>query len=149
MNNNKKLLFDALSSLSSIIGGVQIKFYSWKLVSYFKNENNVDTDFCLLIRSNPNGYKCCIECDKRAMERSKNINSSYVYKCHMGLTEMIHPSFMDGVFIGSFTFGQFHSSEKDIDERWKSIEKRIISWRIPPSLQSSIITSCRYLTRTR
>jgi hypothetical protein len=42
MNYNKKLLFDALSSLSDIIGGVQIKFYSWKLISYFKNENKVD-----------------------------------------------------------------------------------------------------------
>jgi AraC-like DNA-binding protein len=134
MNNNKKLLFDALSSLSSIIGGVQIKFYSWKLVSYFKNENSVDTDFCVLIRSNPNGYKCCIDCDQRAQEKSKNISSSYIYKCHMGLTEMIHPAFMDEVFVGSFTFGQFHGSEKDIDARWQSVEKTIKAWKIPVNL---------------
>jgi len=134
MNNNKKLLFDALSSLTSIIGGAQIKFFSWKLVSYFKNENNVDTDFCVLVRSNPNGYKGCIDCDKRAQERSKNISSSYIYKCHMALTEMIHPAFNDEVFVGSFTFGQFHSSEKDIDANWESIEKTIKSWKIPVDL---------------
>lgn len=134
MNYNKKLLFDALSSLSDIIGGVQIKFYSWKLISYFKNENKVDTDFCLLIRSNPYGYKCCNECDKRALENSKKISSSYIYKCHMGLTEMIHPAFADDVFVGSFIFGQFHGSGKDIDARWAEVEKKVREWNIPVSI---------------
>lgn len=130
MVDSERELLNAISSFSKLIGGVQIKFYTSHFVSIFKNQGIVDTDFCRMIKSTPEGYKKCNECDKRAQNHSKVVRSAFIYTCHMGLTEMIHPAFVDNDFIGSFFFGQFHRTTSDVQHAFQTIIPCLKKWGI-------------------
>jgi len=62
--------------------------------------------FCNIIRSNPEINKKCIDCDLMHIEKSKKMNTSIVYSCHMGLTEVIAPIKENDVIICFITIGQ-------------------------------------------
>ncbi|NLJ31178.1 MAG: helix-turn-helix domain-containing protein [Clostridiales bacterium] len=131
MTDNEKMLLNAISSFSSLIGGVEIKFYTDRFVSIFKNQDVIDTGFCQMVKSTPLGCKLCNECDKQALARARLMHTAFIYTCHLGLTEMIHPSFIEGKYVGSFFFGQFHSTGTDIGAKFKKYKKMFAKLGMP------------------
>lgn len=64
------------------------------------------SDFCRLINASPEGHERCESCDRRAVERSLELNGVYDYRCHAGICETVIPVFESGVPIAYLVFGQ-------------------------------------------
>ena len=62
--------------------------------------------FCTIVRADPEINKKCINCDLSHMEQCKKMNTSLVYTCHLGLTEVIAPLKENDTIICYFMFGQ-------------------------------------------
>lgn len=61
--------------------------------------------FCQLIRTDSEGYRQCMLCDKNACETASRQHKPYTYQCHAGLTESIAPLYMGNLVIGYLLFG--------------------------------------------
>lgn len=61
--------------------------------------------FCQLIRTDPEGYRQCMLCDKCACETASRHHTPYTYQCHAGLTESIAPLYLGNLVIGYLLFG--------------------------------------------
>lgn len=73
---------------------------------------------CRYVRGNsPRADATCKECDKQACLAAARSLSPYIYKCHLGLTEIISPILFDGTVIGYLFFAHifaFDSREKGV-----------------------------------
>lgn len=85
---------------------------------------------CQIIRMDPKAFAQCMHCDQEACQKARKQRSSYIYRCHAGLTEAISPVYMGNIVIGYLFFGHVfpytdrtsgiksilsHCSEYDID----------------------------------
>lgn len=76
------------------------------------------SSFCQLIRSSEKGYQSCVDCDKKALNRSLRQQKSIVYDCHCGLKDCAAPIILDHVPIGGVLGGQVlidEAQRKNID----------------------------------
>lgn len=62
--------------------------------------------FCKEIRKCPILTEKCFECDNHGFDVCDKTMKPYVYKCHMGLSEIITPIVENGVIIGYMMIGQ-------------------------------------------
>lgn len=67
---------------------------------------DADSEFCSLVRSDPEGHRCCLDSDRIACETCKDRSSLYSYTCHAGLTETVAPIKNGNLVIGYLMFGQ-------------------------------------------
>lgn len=67
--------------------------------------------FCWSIHDVSGIHERCVMCDKKAFEVCQNQKDTYVYKCHMGLTEMICPILDGNNITGYITIGQIVQTE--------------------------------------
>ncbi|MDD7740411.1 MAG: PocR ligand-binding domain-containing protein, partial [Lachnospiraceae bacterium] len=72
-----------------------------ELVSYPHNIASA----CRIIRTDSRALSACMRCDREACQKVKNQHSSYIYRCHAGLTEAISPIRMGNIVIGYLFFG--------------------------------------------
>ena len=79
-------------------------------------------EFCSFIRKNKYINEKCIECDKRAFEECEKRGETYVYKCHMGLTEVATPIIYNNIILGYMLFGQI-TDNKDKGEIYKAADR--------------------------
>jgi len=63
-------------------------------------------EFCKEIRKCPRLTEKCFECDNRGFDACDKTMKPYVYKCHMGLSEIITPIVENGIIIGYMMIGQ-------------------------------------------
>ena len=63
-------------------------------------------EFCEEIRKCPSLTEKCFECDNHGFDVCDKTMKPYVYKCHMGLSEIITPIVENGVIIGYMMIGQ-------------------------------------------
>ncbi|MDD5705218.1 MAG: PocR ligand-binding domain-containing protein [Kiritimatiellae bacterium] len=63
--------------------------------------------FCRMVRATPEGGKACRASDAAAVRLAETHGEPLVYTCHAGLTDIVVPLFIGGVFLGCFTSGQF------------------------------------------
>ena len=63
-------------------------------------------EFCKEIRKCPSLTEKCLECDNRGFDACDKTMKPYVYKCHMGLSEIITPIVENRVIIGYMMIGQ-------------------------------------------
>jgi len=63
-------------------------------------------EFCKEIRKCPILTEKCFECDNHGFDVCDKTMKPYVYKCHMGLSEIITPIVENGVIIGYMMIGQ-------------------------------------------
>jgi AraC-like DNA-binding protein len=95
------------------------------------------TSFCQLIRTNQEAEKRCIQCDREACATVLKSHSSYIYKCHSGLTEAIAPVFLNNMIIGYLFFGQVFCYPTH-EEGWRSIKECCKSYNIDMSLLEEV-----------
>ncbi len=62
--------------------------------------------FCSLVRSDATCHEKCLECDRHGLSRAMETESTYRYKCHMGLTETVTPIICEDVIVGFVMAGQ-------------------------------------------
>ncbi len=67
---------------------------------------NTMCDFCTEIRKNACLTLKCKENDKQAFEICRQTRKTYIYTCHMGLTEVATPIIYNNIIIGYMLFGQ-------------------------------------------
>ncbi len=74
------------------------------------------SDFCALLKQNPD-FKCsCRENEKDACKICNDKNSLYIYKCHAGLIEAVAPIKMNDMILGYIMFGQVIHKNSDTNE---------------------------------
>lgn len=87
---------------------------------------NQHTEFCRAINATPEGHARCVNCDAKAAEMCKKINTPYHYRCHAGICETLIPIFDSGEVIAYLGFGQL-LDETPLEEQWKHTQKTL-SW---------------------
>lgn len=106
--------------------------------------------FCASLKQYPGVRDLCIHADKSAFEKVKQTGSTYKYKCHCGLIEMIAPVYHYGVLSGFVMLGQISDthplSQKNIQT---SIQKYVTDpvqmdglCRSVPKVTDEILESC-------
>lgn len=66
--------------------------------------------FCTQIRKQKGLLEQCLNCDRTGFARSRKSGEICIYRCHMGLTEVVAPIIDDGMVIGYLMFGQVLSA---------------------------------------
>lgn len=79
-------------------------------------------EFCRLIRSCPAGSEGCDRCDREACRMASRRTSSYIYRCHAGLTEAITPLYAGGVLVGYLLFGHLFPYDS-FQEGWETVRR--------------------------
>ena len=62
--------------------------------------------FCAKLRTNEALGKKCMECDHFGFENCETTKTTYIYRCHAGLTEAVVPIYENSVIIGYMMLGQ-------------------------------------------
>ena len=89
---------------------------------------NRHSSFCKELRSNNELLKRCKECDYNACMIAKKSKSSYIYKCHAGLTEVVSPIMIDEKIVGYIMLGQI-LEVNDYETSWSELNKYISNLR--------------------
>lgn len=87
---------------------------------------------CQIIRSDPNAYTQCRNCDRHACETAAMQHKAYTYLCHAGLTESIAPLYMGNILIGYLLFGHVFSYASH-EEGWAQIRRLCSAYEIDMS----------------
>ncbi len=82
--------------------------------------------YCAVIRGCPQGYAACVECDREAAKRAKEKHSTYIYRCHAGLTEAVTPLYVGDFLVGYLFFGHVFSYGSH-EYGWRVIEAKCSS----------------------
>lgn len=64
------------------------------------------SNFCKEYRTDESNNKKCLQCDHKAFSHCSQIKCSYVYQCHLGLTEIIVPIIFEDKILGYLMCGQ-------------------------------------------
>lgn len=81
-----------------------------QLCHYPEFRNN----FCSLLRENPTLNSICVQCDQKGFDVCTRTKKTYIYKCHMGLIEVVTPIVYGNIILGYMLFGQI-SDNKDLN----------------------------------
>ena len=76
--------------------------------------------FCQLIRHDETALAGCRQCDLDACKKASQKNSTYIYRCHAGLSEAITPVIMGNIVVGYLFFGHIFSYPSH-EEGWEKI----------------------------
>lgn len=82
---------------------------------------------CERARLNPDIDTKCRECDKNACKVASKAKTPYIYKCHLGLTEIIFPLIVNDEVRGYLFFAHIFSF-KDFDEGVNAIYSHIAKY---------------------
>ena len=118
--------FYNLTGIKTVLYDADRKF----LYSYPKNM----CGFCDKIRKCKSLTEKCFECDKIGFDASDKTLKPYIYKCHMGLSEIITPIVENGVIIGYMMMGQILMDGDDdkaresvlLAEKKYSVDKNVL-----------------------
>jgi LytS/YehU family sensor histidine kinase len=64
------------------------------------------TNFCLYMRSDPDGFALCSACDDRAGRAAMEIQRPFIHRCHSGLTDLAAPIIVNNEYLGALLAGQ-------------------------------------------
>lgn len=112
-----KGLYDILGVISRVIRLRISIFEPMVRVSVFNTSNNyvncvayptasLDSGFCYKLRFCEKIDDRCLRCDREAQEHVKREKQTYIYHCHLGLTEALIPVMYDGDVAAMFFIGQ-------------------------------------------
>lgn len=87
------------------------------------------SSFCKELRKDMRATEKCKECDFNACMIAKNMKSSYIYKCHAGLTEAVSPIMIEEKIVGYIMLGQILEVESH-EESWKELENYVSGFDI-------------------
>jgi AraC-like DNA-binding protein len=89
------------------ITGIRISYWlsnGLKFVSC--NELAPESAFCTIIKSYPDLSARCDECDRKAIAHARVFREPFMYTCHAGLQECVHPVIQDDRLLGFLMIGQ-------------------------------------------
>lgn len=97
-----------------VVTGVRSSVYDsnyHKMIAYPEENSGI----CQLMHENEKGSSECRKSNMRAFELCNRAENTIVYKCHVGLNEVITPLMDRGVIIGYVIFGQITTiSDKEM-----------------------------------
>lgn len=96
--------------------------------------------YCAVIRGTSKGFDACMACDREACEKAAKMHSTYIYRCHAGLTEAVTPLYVGDVLVGYLLFGHVFSYP-GYEEGWTEIEKRCEAYRVNERMLKEAIFS--------
>lgn len=76
----------------------------------------VHCDFCKFIHQSKKGAQECDNCTITSFNECKKNNKTYIYRCHMGLTECVSPIYQLNNLIGFIMIGQFFNENSPRSE---------------------------------
>jgi len=88
---------------------------------------DADFEFCAILRRDAAANANCVAQDHRAFKKCSEINSLYLYKCHIGLTEAVAPIKFGNIIIGYLTFGHMISND-DPSTHWDEVKKQCLKY---------------------
>ena len=115
--------------------------YYNKTLSYLTGANTI----CSEMRTNPDFYAKCCECDQKAFKHCKETKSLYIYTCHAGLIEAVMPIIDDERIIGYIMFGRI-TDTKNTEELFYSLAEQCARYEIDGNVGKKI-TEINYLSR--
>ncbi len=83
------------------------------------------SDFCALVRSDPELAQRCAECDRLAVSVCKRTRKQHSYTCHAGLRECVSPVLHGDVIIGYIVVGQIRSESSEGSDRFSEFLKTV------------------------
>lgn len=105
-----------------------------ELISYPKDI----APYCTVIRGTMKGIDACMDCDRRACETAAKKRSTYIYRCHAGLTEAVTPLYVGDVLVGYLFFGHVFSYPSFVDG-WEVIRRLCAPLRVnEPMLREAL-----------
>ncbi len=85
--------------------------------------------FCQLIYSSPRGFEACKKCDIHFVKDCVLKREPIIYKCHLGLAEILVPLIIRGNVIGCLASGQFLTLESR-GRQFQKIRKTLSNYSI-------------------
>ena len=73
------------------------------------------TEFCNLIRQDPNRAARCTECDRQSCLKCRTTGQTFSYLCHAGIRETITPIRFENEIIGYILFGEYRVQGEQAD----------------------------------
>ena len=83
-------------------------------------------EFCRLMNGCPEGHARCVASDAQAVRRCSVMRTSYGYRCHAGVNEMVLPIYDSGLPVAYLAFGQVLDSTPP-QQQWEAAA-RGLSW---------------------
>ncbi|MGE7120062.1 sensor histidine kinase [Peribacillus sp. NPDC046944] len=106
------------------------------------------TSFCNHIRSNEEGFKCCVLSDQKvgliAAEQAKPI----MHYCHSGLVDVAAPIILNGEYLGSVLCGQLLLENRD-EKRIEQSREKLRSLPINQGLLELYLGEIEFTSRKR
>jgi AraC-like DNA-binding protein len=101
------------------ITGIKAVFYDGDMGMIYSHPNSMGA-FCNCVRENPGLTEKCLACDREGFSQCRKTEEMVIYRCHMGLTEVVCPVKDNGAVAGYILFGQILSQGQK-----GTIQKRI------------------------
>ncbi len=107
-----------------LITGIKAGVYDVNFQPIYVHSKTMGS-FCNEVRKDTERKERCLECDRKGFEMCKNSGQITIYRCHMGLTEVITPIAEKGVSSGYIMFGQLLAAgeKADVLARVKEIDE--------------------------
>lgn len=109
---------------------------------------NRHSSFCKELRADERVLQKCKECDFNACMIARRTKSSYIYKCHAGLTEVVSPIMVEEKILGYIMLGQILQIE-NYEESWRSIENYIKNFELDIERIKNLYFKKRNYSRNR
>lgn len=74
--------------------------------------------FCYVLERNPTTNYYCFKCDKSTDEKCTKTHEPFSYYCHAGLLEIACPVWINEIYAGYITVGQYRTRKHPIDESY-------------------------------
>ena len=106
----------------ALVTGMAILIVDYKGVPVTRHSGG--TDFCAIVRKNPDTAKYCQKCDSRGGIEAARLNKPFMYLCHCDILDTAIPIVVDEKYIGAVMAGQVMADETDASI---SLEKILMS----------------------
>lgn len=90
--------------------GIKAVFYDAKMQMVYAHPKAMGA-FCKEVRGIKEMHRKCIACDQSAFAKARESGEICIYRCHMGLTEVVAPIIDRGELLGYLLFGQLLSED--------------------------------------
>lgn len=122
---------------------------------YDENKNELfrypekKTSFCNVISNIPKFKSNCDRCNVYGFQKCTELRKPYIYRCHMGLTEVFAPIIENDIIIGYITLGHIirrndeHNIKKNITKKAKKLN--VNHTELIEALTSLVVVDEEYL----
>lgn len=133
------------------ITGIKAVFYDGDMGMIYPHPSSMGA-FCNCVRENPGLTEKCLACDREGFSRCRKTEEMVIYRCHMGLTEVVCPVKDNGTVVGYILFGQLLSQgeeatvRRNVEDLQSPNKARLLELlKEMPSTEDKVIRACARL----